>query len=154
MPSTTKVDPEKMEEEETYYNFKPSLTKCTILEYGATQLPDDKSTTIRVTKVQLSPITGRRHQLRIHMALTGHPILGDMTYSEQSSNTNAIANQRVTSSTSSSSSRAGPCSRMCLHAYSLSLPSLLGETEPNWKTTTPDPFSFDDNGNLKVEYGM
>lgn len=30
--------------------------------------------------VMLSPITGRNHQLRIHMAAIGHPIIGDQRY--------------------------------------------------------------------------
>ena len=30
-----------------------------------------------ITSVELSPITGRTHQLRIHCAVLGHPILGD-----------------------------------------------------------------------------
>lgn len=34
-----------------------------------------------VTTVDLWPITGRRHQLRKHMQLLGHPILGDKRYS-------------------------------------------------------------------------
>jgi len=29
-----------------------------------------------VTKVELRPITGRRHQLRLHMVRAGHPIGG------------------------------------------------------------------------------
>ncbi len=33
-----------------------------------------------VTRVALYPITGRTHQLRIHMAEIGHPILGDDFY--------------------------------------------------------------------------
>lgn len=32
------------------------------------------------TRVRLSPLTGRSHQLRVHMAETGHPILGDTLY--------------------------------------------------------------------------
>ncbi|AJJ09831.1 pseudouridine synthase, RluA family protein [Yersinia rohdei] len=32
------------------------------------------------TRVQLSPITGRSHQLRVHMLSIGHPILGDGFY--------------------------------------------------------------------------
>ena len=32
--------------------------------------------------VQLNPITGRTHQLRIHMAELGHPIVGDPNYGE------------------------------------------------------------------------
>lgn len=34
------------------------------------------------TRVELSPITGRSHQLRVHMLYTGHPILGDNLYAE------------------------------------------------------------------------
>ena len=33
--------------------------------------------------VKLSPITGRTHQLRLHMAAIGHPILGDHFYAPQ-----------------------------------------------------------------------
>jgi tRNA pseudouridine32 synthase/23S rRNA pseudouridine746 synthase len=32
------------------------------------------------TRVQLSPVTGRSHQLRVHMLALGHPILGDPLY--------------------------------------------------------------------------
>jgi tRNA pseudouridine32 synthase/23S rRNA pseudouridine746 synthase len=34
--------------------------------------------------VKLSPITGRSHQLRLHMKMIGHPILGDTLYADQS----------------------------------------------------------------------
>jgi tRNA pseudouridine32 synthase/23S rRNA pseudouridine746 synthase len=34
----------------------------------------------RTTRVELEPITGRSHQLRVHMASLGHPILGDDLY--------------------------------------------------------------------------
>lgn len=33
-----------------------------------------------VTRVKLTPVTGRTHQLRVHCAAIGHPILGDPTY--------------------------------------------------------------------------
>lgn len=32
------------------------------------------------TRIQLEPVTGRSHQLRVHMAALGHPILGDELY--------------------------------------------------------------------------
>ena len=31
-------------------------------------------------RIQLKPITGRSHQLRVHMLALGHPILGDNFY--------------------------------------------------------------------------
>ena len=34
------------------------------------------------TRVRLNPVTGRSHQLRVHMASLGHPILGDSLYAE------------------------------------------------------------------------
>lgn len=33
-----------------------------------------------VTRVRFEPESGRRHQLRLHSALIGHPIVGDTTY--------------------------------------------------------------------------
>lgn len=32
------------------------------------------------TRVELEPITGRSHQLRVHLSALGHPILGDSLY--------------------------------------------------------------------------
>lgn len=37
------------------------------------------------TRVLLSPVTGRTHQLRVHMAALGHPILGDALYGDEDS---------------------------------------------------------------------
>lgn len=55
---------------------KPSLTHYRRLEYDA--LTD-------TSRVELEPITGRSHQLRVHMAELGHPILGDELYGSESS---------------------------------------------------------------------
>ncbi|SFZ86838.1 ribosomal large subunit pseudouridine synthase A [Devosia enhydra] len=33
-----------------------------------------------VTRLQLEPLTGRTHQLRVHLRAIGHPILGDVFY--------------------------------------------------------------------------
>jgi tRNA pseudouridine32 synthase/23S rRNA pseudouridine746 synthase len=34
----------------------------------------------RTTRLALEPVTGRSHQLRVHLAALGHPILGDALY--------------------------------------------------------------------------
>ena len=48
---------------------KPSTTRWQVLE----SLPD-------AARVALEPITGRSHQLRVHLLALGHPILGDALY--------------------------------------------------------------------------
>lgn len=50
---------------------KPSLTRWRVLSHA-----DEVST----TRVELEPVTGRSHQLRLHMREIGHPILGDALY--------------------------------------------------------------------------
>ncbi len=35
------------------------------------------------TLLELNPSTGRRHQLRVHLYSTGHPIVGDLCYGEK-----------------------------------------------------------------------
>lgn len=36
----------------------------------------------QTTRVELEPLTGRTHQLRVHLAACGHPILGDALYAD------------------------------------------------------------------------
>jgi len=40
----------------------------------------DRYPTSRYALVELEPLTGRRHQLRRHLAHVSHPIVGDSTY--------------------------------------------------------------------------
>jgi tRNA pseudouridine32 synthase / 23S rRNA pseudouridine746 synthase len=50
---------------------KPSLTGYRLISHDP--IAD-------TSRVELSPVTGRSHQLRVHMAALGHPILGDDLY--------------------------------------------------------------------------
>jgi tRNA pseudouridine32 synthase/23S rRNA pseudouridine746 synthase len=50
---------------------KPSLTRYRLLDYDA-----DSDT----SRVELEPVTGRTHQLRVHLLAIGHPIVGDELY--------------------------------------------------------------------------
>ena len=52
---------------------KPSLTRFRQLAYDAAT---------HSTRVELTPETGRTHQLRVHMQALGHVILGDPLYAE------------------------------------------------------------------------
>lgn len=38
----------------------------------------------RYALLEVAPVTGRTHQIRVHMAATGHPIVGDATYGKRS----------------------------------------------------------------------
>ena len=52
---------------------KPALTHWQAVEHFEIQGQ-------AVTRVKLTPITGRSHQLRVHMQFLGHPIVGDTLY--------------------------------------------------------------------------
>ena len=51
---------------------KPSTTHFTVIGRDAARMQ---------TRVGLTPVTGRSHQLRVHMASVGHAIIGDSLYS-------------------------------------------------------------------------
>lgn len=51
---------------------KPSLTRYRVLSRETDR-----------TRVQLEPVTGRSHQLRVHMMAMGHPIIGDEFYAPE-----------------------------------------------------------------------
>ena len=53
---------------------KPSVTRFRVLERGT-----------RACRLSLEPITGRTHQLRLHCAYMGFPILGDPQYGSEAS---------------------------------------------------------------------
>jgi tRNA pseudouridine32 synthase/23S rRNA pseudouridine746 synthase len=50
---------------------KPALTDWQMIGFDAT---------LQATRLELQPHTGRTHQLRVHLAAIGHPILGDALY--------------------------------------------------------------------------
>ncbi|ROT74030.1 RNA pseudouridylate synthase domain-containing protein 1 [Penaeus vannamei] len=94
---------------------KPAHTRLLVLQKG---LYDDYP----ATKLLLKPITGRRHQLRVHLSESGHTIVGDFTYS----------NRRDLSPY-----------RMFLHAVRLAFPSEYEQVD----VRTKDPFTEDDRRN-------
>lgn len=67
------------------------LLKC-VLEYTV------KKRTDRYTLVEVNPLSGRHHQIRVQLAFIGHPIKGDVKYGARRGNTERC---------------------ICLHAYRL-----------------------------------
>ncbi|WDE12379.1 bifunctional tRNA pseudouridine(32) synthase/23S rRNA pseudouridine(746) synthase RluA [Thalassomonas haliotis] len=61
--------PNRPKQKVDHEHGKKSLTRYQVLSY------QDNS-----TLVELIPVTGRSHQLRVHMLALGHPILGDRLY--------------------------------------------------------------------------
>ncbi|KAI9023699.1 pseudouridine synthase [Phycomyces nitens] len=69
---------------------KPAQTHVKVLErsyYRYREEETGEERCIKATKVQLSPITGRRHQLRVHLKSLGYPIVGDYNYEAQYTDT-------------------------------------------------------------------
>ena len=69
------------------------------------------------TRVELRPVTGRSHQLRVHLTAIGHPIVGDALYAPE---------QLATASP-----------RLLLHAERLALPHPADGRRMEWHSGTP-----------------
>jgi tRNA pseudouridine32 synthase / 23S rRNA pseudouridine746 synthase len=50
---------------------RPSITDWQLIEFDAER---------QASRLALQPLTGRTHQLRVHLAAIGHPIFGDALY--------------------------------------------------------------------------
>ena len=93
---------------------KPSRTRWRALQSSST-----------ATLVELEPVTGRTHQLRVHLQSIGHPMLGDALY--------APAAVRAL------------CPRLLLHAQSLAFPHPF--------TDAPMAFSAPTDWSANAPYG-
>ncbi len=63
--------PNRPKQHVNYETGKPSLTRYSLLSHDATDI---------TSLLELEPVTGRTHQLRVHLSEIGHPILGDTLY--------------------------------------------------------------------------
>jgi tRNA pseudouridine32 synthase/23S rRNA pseudouridine746 synthase len=77
------------------------------------------------TRLALEPVTGRSHQLRVHLASIGHPIVGDAFYG------------------------AAPAGRVCLHAGRLGLAHPATGARHDWVSPAP----FRDEGRMADPLG-
>jgi len=102
---------------------KKAITRFEVIEHAT----DDAAR--HYTLVALYPITGRSHQLRVHMLALGHPILGDRLYAHDEALSMAP--------------------RLQLHAESLSLTHPTLEKWLHFKT--PIPFSHYRPGALSID---
>ena len=84
---------------------KPAVT-----DYRVLKASDEES------RMRLHPLTGRSHQLRVHMLALGHPILGDPLYAPET---------------------AGNFPRMMLHAEELRLSHPDGNNGVKFRSKAP-----------------
>jgi tRNA pseudouridine32 synthase/23S rRNA pseudouridine746 synthase len=105
--------PNRPKQKVDHENGKQSLTHYKVLSYNELTSGEESSL------VELTPITGRSHQLRVHMLALGHPILGDRLYATGSA---------LTAS-----------SRLQLHARNLSLAHPVTDELLNF--VAPCPFT-------------
>lgn len=91
-----------------YANGKQALTFYTVLERDAAR---------NIARVALRPITGRSHQLRVHLAEIGHPILGCPFYAHEAARAAA--------------------DRLTLHARNLQLTHPLSGERLSFEAPTP-----------------
>jgi tRNA pseudouridine32 synthase/23S rRNA pseudouridine746 synthase len=87
---------------------KPSQTRYRVLAYDAET---------NNTRVELAPVTGRTHQLRVHLQSLGHAILGDHLY----------ASPEVQ----------GKSTRLLLHASSLTISHPVTGQQMQWQSNAP-----------------
>lgn len=82
--------PNRPRQKVDFTSGKPALTRYRVLKntenlnYLSTHQRELGNSAI--SRVELEPVTGRTHQLRVHMAAMGYPILGDLLYGEAASN--------------------------------------------------------------------
>jgi tRNA pseudouridine32 synthase/23S rRNA pseudouridine746 synthase len=69
--------PNRPKQKVDHENGKQSLTHYRVL--SQTDIVGEQASTL----VELTPVTGRSHQLRVHMLALGHPILGDRLYASK-----------------------------------------------------------------------
>ncbi len=89
---------------------RPSLTRWRVAREALRAREDG-------TRLELQPVTGRSHQLRVHLAAIGHPILGDALYAP--------------------APIAGAAPRLLLHAESLALAHPADGRPLVWRCDAP-----------------
>ncbi len=92
---------------------KPSQTRWRLLRYDPVA---------NASHLELAPLTGRSHQLRLHLASLGHPILGDALYGNEQIGDRAP--------------------RMLLHARTLAFVHPASSSDEPMRIDRPGPFSI------------
>lgn len=75
--------PNRPKQKVDFASGKPSLTRFRVLGTAESFfLSQPGKPLLTASRIELEPVTGRTHQLRVHLAAIGHPVLGDELYGE------------------------------------------------------------------------
>jgi 23S rRNA pseudouridine1911/1915/1917 synthase len=112
---------------------RPARTRYRVVaRYGS----PSPATLTPVTLIEVSLETGRTHQIRVHMAAIGHPVVGDLQYGAKKSHRGEHGT--ATGSVARSSARAERGGgRPFLHAARLSLDHPIDGTRLTWESPLP-----------------
>jgi RluA family pseudouridine synthase len=91
------------------------------------------------TLVEVELLTGRKHQIRVHMAGLGHPIVGDKKYGPK---TKGLATG-APGTRGGAPKRSGGTSRMALHSWSITFPHPFSGAMMTFKSKAPRAFTRD-----------
>jgi len=103
-----------------------AITDCEVLQLF--ERPSSNGT--RFCLLRCSPITGRMHQIRVHLALAGHPVVGDKIYGPDEE----CYLQFVAGGWSSAMEEVLLLPRHALHSCRMTIPSL----QLDWQSPLPD----------------
>lgn len=120
--------PRRPRQKVDFLHGKPSQTRWQVLhsdpEHGTTE-------------VQLQPLTGRTHQLRLHLAAIGHPIVGDALYADYADSVpNALNALNTLNVPTVANLGLGP-PRLRLHACALGLHHPRTQVWHEWFSPVP-----------------
>ena len=73
--------PNRPKQKVDFASGKPSLTRYRVLGAAESSFQSQPGKpSLVASRIELEPVTGRTHQLRVHLAAIGHPVLGDELY--------------------------------------------------------------------------
>lgn len=104
---------------------KPAITEYSVVKKITVDDEGDKGGKEQCALLKVNPKTGRTHQIRVHLASIGHPIVGDMLYGKKSLR---------------GANAAAPSPRLMLHAAALAFSDGNGNGF-EFEVPLPDDFS-------------
>ncbi len=112
----------------------PAVTECAVLDRFPARPPELPECSL----IRCRPITGRMHQIRVHLAHAGHPIVGDKIYGPDE---NCYLDFIETGWTESLARRL-TLPRQALHSSVLEIPARGGGETLRWTSPAPPEFSL------------